>query len=332
MKKWVALLLGAMMIVAMAAPVAAQAEAAATAAPQKNIAVIIKGLGNAYWAILQAGATKASEDLGCNVTIQGIPNEVDIEQQLSMLQNAVSAKADAIVIAVADSQAEANAVSEAYLSGIPIVMVDTKALTEDYSAALLTDNVKAGQMAAEELLKKMALKVAATDTAEVAMQIGSTGSQTIKLRMEGFQAYWAEHAPATWTLLTNDIKVNDGDISKAIQFGHDFLTAYPNLKGFFSPNNGSTVGFATALKEAERTDMTMVGFDFSKEMEAIIRDANYNVSTMLQRQYQMGYDGVRIALELANGGTVEAKDIDTGVMAVDINNVDSDAVKAAAGR
>ena len=311
--------------------------AAATAAPanteqkMKNIFVIIKGLGNAYWAILQAGATQAGKDLGCNVTIQGIPNEVDIEVQLGMLQNAVSAQADAIVIAVADSKAEANAVSDAYKSGIPIVMVDTKALTEDYSAALLTDNVAAGKLAAEELIKKMKNKVADTEKAEVAIQIGSTGSQTIKLRMDGFQEYWAANAPKSWVLLTDDIKVNDGDITKAIQFGHDFLTAYPNIKGFFSPNNGSTVGFATALKEANRTDISMVGFDFSKEMEAIIRDSNFNVATMLQRQYKMGYDGVKIALDLANGGTVSQKDIDTGVMAVDFSNVDSDEVKSASG-
>jgi ribose transport system substrate-binding protein len=322
-KKLVALMLAALLLLT-----------AATAFAEggvKEIAVIIKGLGNAYWSVLQNGAMKAGEDLGCNVTIQGIPNEVDIEQQLAMLQNAVSAEADAIVIAVADSAAEANAVSEAYNSGIPIVMIDTKALTDDYNAALLTDNVAAGKLAAATLIDKLGNKLTETDEAEIAIQIGSTGSQTIMLRMEGFQAYWAENAPGTWKLLTDDIKVNDGDITKAIQFGHDFLTAYPNLKGFFSPNNGSTVGFATALKEAERTDMTMVGFDFSPEMEAIVRDENYNVATMLQRQYLMGYDGVRIALELANGGTVEVKDVDTGVMAVDFANVDTDDVRAAAG-
>jgi len=297
----------------------------------ENIAVIIKGMGNAYWSVLQAGAEQAGKDLNCNVTIQGIPNEVDIEVQVGLLQNAVSAKVDAIVIAVADSQAQANDVNEAFQAGIPIVMIDTKAATDSYHAALLTNNIEAGRLAAAELIKKLGNKLAEDEPAEIAMQIGSAGSQTIIQRMEGFQAYWAENAPEAWVLLADDIKVNDGDISRAIQFGHDFLTAYPNLKGFFSPNNGSTVGFATALKEANRTDLSMVGFDFSPEMEAIVRDADYNVATMLQRQYLMGYDGVRIAVELANGGSVAEKDIDTGVLAVDIDNVDSDEVKAAAG-
>ena len=324
MKKLVALILAAIMALTIATSLAESGE--------KEVVVIIKALGNAYWAVLQAGAEQAGRDFGCKVVIQGIPNEVDIEAQVAMLQNAVSAGVDAIVIAVADSKAEANEVSQAFQSGIPIVLVDTVADTEDFSAALLTNNIAAGEMAAAELIKKMGNTLSAEDPAEIAIQIGSTGSQTIINRMEGFQAYWAENAPEAWVLLTDDVKVNDGDISKAIQFGHDFLTAYPNLKGFFSPNNGSTVGFATALIEAERTDITMVGFDFSPEMEKIVRDENYNVSTMLQRQYFMGYDGVRIALELANGGTVAQKVVDTGLLAVDFDNVDSEEVKAAAGR
>ena len=42
----------------------------------------------------------------------------------------------------------------------------------------------------------------------------------------------------------------------------------------------------------------------------------------------MGYDGVRIALELAKGGTVANKRADTGVMIVTPVNVDSPEVKA----
>jgi len=330
MKKFLALMLALLMVFALTACGNGGADDVDT---EKTIYVIIKSMGSSYWAVLQAGAEQAGKDLGCNVIVQGIPNEADIEDQLALLQNAVSAQADAIVIAVADSEAEADAVSEAFQAGIPIVMVDTKAKTDDYHAALLTDNVKAGELAAAELIKNLKKDYADADDVEVAIQIGSTGSQTIISRMEGFQAHWAANAPKTWVLLLDDIKVNDGDIPKAIQFGHDFLTAYPNLSAFFSPNNGSTVGFATALKEANRTDMVLVGFDFSDEMVEIIRDPDFNVSTMLQNQYFMGYDGVKIALDLANGGDPPSpRDIDTGLLAVDINNVDSDEVKAATGK
>ena len=56
--------------------------------------------------------------------------------------------------------------------------------------------------------------------------------------------------PKPGTILSDDIKVNDGDISKAVGFCQDYLTTYPNIKGMFGPNNGSTVGFVTGLTEA----------------------------------------------------------------------------------
>jgi ribose transport system substrate-binding protein len=184
-------------------------------------------------------------------------------------------------------------------------------------------------MAAEEMIKKLK-KAGVSESTEgvICVQIGSAGSQTILDRCEGFKTYWNANAPANWKVLWDDMKVNDGDITKAVGFGQDFLTTYSNLIGFFTPNNGSTVGAVTALMEADRTDVTMVGFDFSKEMEELIRSGKYNVSTMLQRQYFMGYDGVAMALNLANGGTAAEKIVDTGIMAVDSDNVDSPEVLA----
>ena len=162
-----------------------------------------------------------------------------------------------------------------------------------------------------------------TEEAQVAIQVGSTGSQTINDRVKGFNEYWDENAPKAWTVLNDDIKVNEGDINKAVGFCQDFLTTYPKLKAVFGPNNGSTVGFVTGLTEAKRTDIIMVGFDFSAEIETMIRGNEFNVASIVQRQYYMGYDGVKTALELANGGSVTEKTIDTGVVLVDIDNVDT---------
>jgi ribose transport system substrate-binding protein len=292
-----------------------------------TIYVVIKALGNQYWAVLQGGALDAGRDLGANVIITGIPDEVRIEDQNMRLQNAVGAKADAILLAVADSKAQAPEVDKAAASNIPIILVDTMVEADSYTAALLTDNKEAGKAAAAELIRILKEKGTPEDkVGTVAMQIGSAGSQTIILRMEGFQEYWAANAPANWQLLSNDIKINDGDISKAIGFGQDFLTAYPDLIGMFAPNNGSTVGFATALTEKERKDIAFVGFDFSAEMRGMIRSGDYAVSTMLQNQYFMGYNGVKTALEIINGTAPAEKKIDTGLMIVNSTNVDTEDV------
>lgn len=294
----------------------------------KTIYVIVKVLGNQYWSVLQAGAEQAGRDLGCKVVVIGTALESDIEGQLTLLQNAVSAQADGIVIAPLDSVSLDAPITDAYNSGIPVVLVDTVIKSENYSAALLTNNVEAGKTAAEELLNRLKDSgLAETEEAQVAIQVGSTGSQTINDRVKGFNEYWEANAPKSWTVLNNDIKVNDGDISKAVGFCQDFLTTYPKLKAVFGPNNGSTVGFVTGLTEAKRTDVAMVGFDFSSEIETMIRSGEYNVSSVVQRQYYMGYDGVKTALDLANGQTVAEKTIDTGVIIVDNENVDTEDVQ-----
>lgn len=298
-------------------------------ANQKTIYVIVKVLGNQYWSVLQAGAEKAGKDLGCNVVVIGTALESDIEGQLTLLQNAVSAQADGIVIAPLDSVSLNAPITEAYNSGIPVVLVDTVINSDNYSAALLTDNVKAGQAAAEELLKRLKDSgVKETEEAQVAIQVGSTGSQTINDRVKGFNEYWEANAPQAWKVLSNDIKVNEGDISKAVGFCQDFLTTYPNLKGVFGPNNGSTVGFVTGLTESQRKDISMVGFDFSSEIETMIRSGEFDVASVVQRQYFMGYDGVKTALKLAQGETIEEKKIDTGVILVDKTNVDLEEVQS----
>ena len=304
-------------------------EAPAADASEKTIYVIVKVLGNQYWSVLQAGAEQAGKDLGCNVVVVGTALESDIEGQLTLLQNAVSAQASGIVIAPLDSVSLDAPITEAYNSGIPVVLVDTIINSDNYSAALLTNNVEAGKVAAEELLRRMKeTGLSETEEAQVAIQVGSTGSQTINDRVKGFNEYWTANAPADWTVLNDDIKVNEGDISKAVGFCQDFITTYPNLKGVFGPNNGSTVGFVTGLTEAQKTDISMVGFDFSAEIETMIRSGEYDVSSVVQRQYFMGYDGVKTALSLSNGETVSEKTIDTGVILVDKDNVDSDEVQS----
>ena len=295
---------------------------------EKTIYVIVKVLGNQYWSVLQAGAEQAGKDLGCKVVVVGTALESDIEGQLTLLQNAVSAQADGIVIAPLDSVSLDAPITDAYNSGIPVVLVDTVIKSDNYSAALLTNNVEAGKKAAEELISRLKESgLSETEEANIAIQVGSTGSQTINDRVKGFNEYWTANAPTSWTVLNDDIKVNDGDISKAVGFCQDFLTTYPNLKGVFGPNNGSTVGFVTGLTESKRTDIAMVGFDFSSEIETMIRSGEYNVSSVVQRQYFMGYDGVKNALELANGKTVTEKTIDTGVVLVDKDNVDTEEIQ-----
>lgn len=289
----------------------------------ETIYFLTKVLGNQYWSVVEEGANAAAKELGVDLVVTGLANEAEVEKQVQQLQDAVSVGASGIVVGPTDSTAMANPVSEAFQSGIPIVIVDTMINTDDYSVALMTDNVEAGREAAETMLELLKNRgISESEEMKVGVQIGASGSQTIIDRLSGFNEYWDLHAPDTWQVLNEDIKVNDGDITKAVGFTQDMLTAYPTLKAVFGPNNGSTVGFVTGLMEANRTDITLVGFDFSSEIEDMIRTEAYDVATILQKQYLMGYEGVKQAVELARGIEPDQKVVDTGTMVITKDNID----------
>lgn len=301
-------------------------------AKDMNICLIVKVIDDPYWKVLVQGAKDMAAELGIlpkNLIIVGIAYESEVEKQIELLQNAVLANMDAIIVAPTNSTSMAGDVSRAFKSGIPVICVDTKINTEDYTAALMTNNVEAGKAAAKEMIKRWKENgISETEEAQVAIQVGSAASQTIIDRLDGFIDYWNANAPGAWEILTEDIKVNDGDIAKALVFAEEYLTTYPDLRGFFGSNSESTAAFCTAMEESNRTDITIVGFDFSPEMADMVEVGEFSACAIAQNQYFMGYESVKLAVDAAQGKPIAKKNIDIDILVIDKKNVGTKEVQA----
>lgn len=281
-----------------------------------DIYLIVKVLDNSYWNVIVKGVADAGLDMDCNVYYSGTVVETDWEIQQQLLQNAVDAGADGIVFAPGDSVRLAESVSQIYNSGIPIVLIDTVVNTTDYGICYMTDNLIAGQAAAKEMLEQLHKKGASEEEEVfIAIQVGSPSSQTISERLAGFCSYWTKNAPEKWQII-DEVKTNEGDIDRAVECANSFFDTYKQIDGVFGSNNGSTVGFARVVKERGRNDVVVIGFDYSAEMADLIKDENYYAATMLQRQYDMGYLGVKSVLDCIGGATLNCKFQDTGVVVV----------------
>ena len=101
----------------------------------------------------------------------------------------------------------------------------------------------------------------------------------------------------------------------------ELLDSYSGIRGVFGTNNGSTVGFARVIKERGRTDIAVVGFDYSDEMKELITDNDYNAATMLQKQYAMGQYAVQSALDAIDGKKSDIKFVDTGIVVVNNDTI-----------
>lgn len=290
---------------------------------KKNIYLITKGFGSDYWDTLRQGAADAAEYEDCNLYIGGTPTESHLELLAELMQEALERDADAVIVSPTDQQEIIEASQELRQAGIPLIYVDTIQNGNAFDICFATDNMQAGRMTAKELLR---LLYAAGHTEEEALcagiAIGMSESQTMLERIAGFQEYWSGNAPEQWRVI-EDIAINHGDTALAMQQGLDFMDGYEDLAGLAALNNGSTVGMCHALTERGRTDLVLVGYDFSDEIAALIRDEEYLAASIVQRQYDMGYQSIVQAMELIAGNAAEYRYVDTGILKVSAENIDS---------
>ena len=97
-----------------------------TKSKKYRVIVIPKGTTHEFWKTLHAGALQAAKELG-NVEViwQGPQKEDDRVLQIQLVQNAVAAGVDGIVIAPLDSRALVEPIEAAVAKGIPVLIFDS---------------------------------------------------------------------------------------------------------------------------------------------------------------------------------------------------------------
>jgi ribose transport system substrate-binding protein len=144
------LLIGTLMMIAVITLSAAPA-AEKKVVDETYVAVIMKSYSGDFWKTVELGALTAGKDLGIKVTVEAPDTETNMEQQIKMVENAVTKGADVIAISVLDTKAMIPAIEQAVAAGVKIItfnsMIDSKLpLTH-----VATDNWAAGELAGKAL-------------------------------------------------------------------------------------------------------------------------------------------------------------------------------------
>ena len=137
--------------------VAGVIETVPAADPKPTIPIIVKDTTSFFWQIVLAGARKAGKELNVTVPELGAQSESDINGQISILENAVSGKPAAIVIAPTQFAALGKPIDEA-AKKVKIIGIDSAADSKAFTSFLTTDNVQAGRVAADGLAAAIAAK------------------------------------------------------------------------------------------------------------------------------------------------------------------------------
>jgi ribose transport system substrate-binding protein len=267
-----------------------------------------------HWLKVKAGTEDKAKELG-NVALSfnAPPGKVDANVQLQMVEDAITQKMDAILLAPLDRDALSPGVDRAKAAGIKVIIIDSAVSTSNYDAFLSTDNGAAGRTAADQLASLI------SGQGKIALINAQPGAATAMIRENDFKDQIAKQYPNITIVGT---QYSDGDKTRALNIATDFMTANPDLAGIYATNEGSTVGAGNAIEQAGKAGVVkFVGFDWSADTKALI-DRGVLQATMVQNPYQMGYLGVQAAVDAYNGKSIQ-RTIDTGVTVATRENMNT---------
>jgi len=249
------------------------------------IAVIPKSTDHPYWVAVETGAQQGAKEVGCEISWHGTNTEADRAGQIRIVADLLDQGVDAVCIAPNDKDALARTISQAHQK-VPVVVFDSGANTEDYTAFIATDNRKGGQIAGEEMLLLLG------DTGgKVAVIRGIAGSESTTEREEGFIEALKKNPKVTVLADTR----GDNAEAKSRQAAADILTREGEVAGFFGPSEPVCKGILGALKDAGKAGKTkFVGFDGGVELAAGMDEHSID-ALVVQRPVLMGAMAVKAA-------------------------------------
>ncbi len=209
-----------------------------------KVIVIPKGTTHEFWKSVHAGTLKAAAELG-NVEViwLGPQKEDERGKQIELVQSAVAAGVDGIVLAPLDAHALVEPVEAAAARGIPIVIFDSGLETKHFVSFVATDNYHGGVLAARRLGQVLGGK------GRVILLRYAVGSESTDQREKGFTDTLAEEFPGL--KLISDTEYAGPTFDSAQEKSQSLLTRYRGqVDGIFCPNESSTFGMMRALEGA----------------------------------------------------------------------------------
>ncbi|XID92938.1 substrate-binding domain-containing protein [Paenibacillaceae bacterium WGS1546] len=272
-----------------------------------NITVVIKSVSKEmeFWQVLTEGVHAAAKEFGVNARVVGPQRETDIDVQIDMLREVVQEKPDVILLAAADYNRLAPLAEEIDKAGIPLITIDSGVNSEVPRGFIATDNVEAGKKAA----RKLAELLEGPSQIAVISYVKETATQIERERgvREVLEADGRFEIVGTY--------YSNGDENIAYETTKELLRKYPDLKGVVGLNEPSSVGAGRAIKDMGRGgEVLLVGFDSSVDEVRLLEEGVIQ-ATVVQRPFNMGYLGIKTAVDLTAGRKVPAS-TDTGSIVI----------------
>lgn len=286
---------------------------------KNNLELVVGTKSDDFYVTMECGAEAEAKALGAHLTVNG-PADFSVSEQAPILNAVAVSKPDALIVAPTDAAALDPELQRIQSGGTKIVFVDTSSSDSSLGVARITsNNVGGGALAADSLAQAIGGK------GTVAVINVAPGISTTDARIQGFDQEMKAKYPNVTVLPTQ--YDNDSSATAASQVSSD-ISAHPDLSGVFATNVLSAQGAATGVQHAGKSGKVKVAtFDADPQQMAALKSNTIQLA-IAQSPYLEGQDGVKQALNAANGKPVTAS-IGTPLTAITQANQNSAAAQAA---
>ena len=272
--------------------------AAALAAEPPTVAYVVKEI-NPYFNVMLKGANAEADKLGIKLLTSAAANQTAVEQQISIVEDFISQKVAAIVIAPIDSKGLVPVLKKALDAGIPVVNVDNrldaatmKAVSISIPYVGVNDEVSAYN-AAKAIVATLGGK------GKVAILEGVRGADNAQARKRGAEKAFSE-APGIKIVAS---QTANWQAEEALNVATNIIQANPDLAGIFASNDMMSFGAIQAISAAGKS-IVITSIDAESQALVNVRDGTA-LATVYQNQDAQAAKAVDVALSLIKGETVE---------------------------
>jgi ribose transport system substrate-binding protein len=265
------------------------------------IGLVMKSLANEFFKDMEEGAIKHVQERGDLTLVPvGMHSETDIDTQISAIENFITQKVDAIVVAPADSRALVPPLARAIKAGIIVINIDV-ALDEAAKkqagvdlAFVGPDNRAGAKMSGDVLAKALG------QGGKVVIIEGNPGADNAQQRKRGF-----DDSVKEGKLDLVDSRTAHWETEEANSVFSNILTAHPDVQGVMAANDSMALGVVKAIDAAGKSGkIKVVGFDNIAAVQPLLKDGKL-IATVDQFGSQMAANGIDYAMKALKGEKLE---------------------------